>query len=146
MPSPTNQQSHMDTFMGRAPALDSDGFIDDIAMKLNVVAKTADYTVKHSESGTFFTTEGATAAVNFTLPAAASGLVYWFFSAEDVNMTVTADTADTMVAMNDVAADSIAFSTTSEKIGGAIMAVSDGSKLKRSRDAFRLKPLNVLTY
>lgn len=128
MPTPSSRQSQMPVFMGKAAGVDSDHQIDDIAFKLNVVAKTSDYTVLASESGTLFTTEGATANVNFTLPSAADGLVYWFFAAEDYNLTVTADTADTLIAFNDVAADSVAFSTASEKIGGAFMVFSDGSK------------------
>ena len=43
-------------------------------------------------------------------------------------MTITADTADTMVTFNDDAADSVAFSTSSEKVGGAAFVFSDGSK------------------
>lgn len=96
-----------------------------------VSAKTADYTVKESECGTLFTTTGASAAVNFTLPTADAdnvGLWYEFFNAADQNMTITSGTADKMVVFNDVAADSIAFSTASEKIGGGVRVVSDGSK------------------
>ena len=93
-----------------------------------VTAKTSDYTVTAAESGTIFTTEGAGGAVNFTLPSQGAGLHYWFTNAEDQNMTITADTADTMVTFNDVAADSVAFSTSSEKVGGAAFVFSDGSK------------------
>lgn len=123
-------QTTMKTFMGRAPALDADDMVADFAWKPRVIAKTADYTVTQQESGTFFTTEGATANVNFTLPTAASGpWIFWFFCAEDFNMTITAETADTMVAFNDVAADSIAYSTASEKVGGAAMVFSSGGSV-----------------
>ncbi|MGA4923433.1 hypothetical protein, partial [Bacillus subtilis] len=37
-----------------------------------IVAKTADYTLIASDSGTIFTNQGAAGAVNFTLPALAS--------------------------------------------------------------------------
>ena len=93
-----------------------------------VTAKTSDYTVTAVESGTIFTTEGAGGAVNFTLPSQGAGLHFWFTNAEDQNMTITADTADTMVTFNDVAADSVAFSTSSEKVGGAAFVFSDGTK------------------
>jgi len=116
------------SFGGLSVGMDSDGHIDDIVYKRRVVAKTADYTVLAAESGTFFTTEGATAAVNFTLPAFADGLEFEFYNAEDVNLTVTSGTADLMVASNDVAADSVAFSTTSLKAGGSFKVVSDGVK------------------
>jgi len=121
-------QSQMPLYNGLAPGLDSNQRIDSIAFTANVVAKTADYTVLATESGTIFTTEGTTANVNFTLPAAADGLVFWFFNAEDFNLTVTADTADTLIAFNDIAADSVAYSTSSEKIGNGFMVFSDGSK------------------
>jgi hypothetical protein len=91
-------------------------------------AKTADYTVKAWESGTLFTTRGAAGAVNFTLPATPSqGLYYGFYSAANQNLKVTAGTADTMVAINDLAADSVSFETASLKIGGMIEVYGDGT-------------------
>lgn len=94
-----------------------------------IVAKTADYTVLDADTGTLFTTTGATGAVNFTLPAAEKvGLHYEFFNTVDQNMTVTAGTADTMVVFNDVAADSVSYSTSSEKIGGGFRVIADGTK------------------
>jgi len=93
---------------------------------IRVVAKTADYTVLESDHGTLFTTEGAASTVNFTLPATADLPTGWtaeFFSVAAGAMTVTAGTADTLVVFNDAAADSIAFSTTSEIIGAHIKVV-----------------------
>jgi hypothetical protein len=113
-----------------APGLNADGFISNIAFLWRVSAKTANYTVNENESGTIFTTQGATAAVTFTLPATAdvtAGTFYIFYNAEDVNMTVTAGTADTMTTLNDVAADSVALSTTSLKAGGAFLVFFDGT-------------------
>jgi len=113
------EQTMMGTFMGRAPALNQYSQIANLAWIPKVVAKTADYTVLAKDSGTIYTTEGATAAVNFTLPAASDGpWIFDFYSAEDVAMTVTAETADTLVCFNDVAADSIAFSTASRASTG----------------------------
>lgn len=43
-----------------------------------VVAKTANYTVKATEIGATFTNKGATGAVTFALPAATVGLWYRF--------------------------------------------------------------------
>lgn len=91
-------------------------------------AKTADYTVLEADNGTLFTTRGAAGAVNFTLPATAKkGLHYGFFSAADQNMTVTSGTADTVTCFNDLTADSVAFSTSSEKIGGMFEVFGDGT-------------------
>jgi hypothetical protein len=93
-------------------------------------AKTADYTCTVNDSGTIFHTTGATAAVNFTLPAIGDGPFHFtFIAGADVDLTVTAETADTMVTYNDLAADSIAFSTSSEKIGGAVDVFCDGVTL-----------------
>lgn len=94
----------------------------------DVKAKTADYTVTEGDNNTLFTTRGAAGAVIFTLPATAKvGLRYGFFSAADQDMTVTAGTADTMVVINDLAADSIAISTANLKIGGMIEVFGDGT-------------------
>lgn len=95
-----------------------------------ISAKTADYSVLAADCGTTFTTRGAAGAVNFTLPATSTISAGWwaeFFSAADQNMTVTAATADTITAFNDLTADSIAFSTASEKIGGGVRMVWDGT-------------------
>jgi hypothetical protein len=93
-------------------------------------AKTADYTVVASDSGTVFHTTGATAAVNFTLPAINTGPWHFLFiNGADQNLTVTSATADTIVTYGDLNADSVAFSTSSEKIGGAIEVWCDGTTL-----------------
>lgn len=44
-----------------------------------VTVKTADYTVTSADSGTSFSTDGATGAVKLTLPAAVVGLTYRFY-------------------------------------------------------------------
>lgn len=94
----------------------------------NVVAKTADYTVLTTDHGTLFTNRGAGAAVTFTLPAvAAKGLRYGFYVVANQNVLVVGGTADTMVAFNDATANSVAFSTTGEKIGGMFEVFGDGT-------------------
>lgn len=123
-------QTAMKTFMGRAPALGANDQIENLAFLPRVQVKTANYTVVSADSGSIFTTTGATAAVNFTLPAIADGpFIFWFINGADQNMTVTSGTADTLVAFNDLTADSVAFSTASEKIAGAIMVVCDGTTI-----------------
>jgi len=89
---------------------------------------TADLTITEAMAGTEFHAAGA-GAVNFTLPATAkAGLEYRFYNTVDQNMTITAGTADTMIVYNDIAADSVALSTSSEKIGGSFRVVGNGSK------------------
>ena len=96
---------------------------------LKIVVKTASYTITSADFGTVFTTRGATGAVTFTLPAAASknkGEWVLFANVVDQNMIV-AGADEGIVTFNDLTADSIAFQTASEKIGGAFLAISDGT-------------------
>lgn len=126
----SNSTNGMNTFMGRAAGLNEYGQIPALAWTPKVTAKTTSYTVLAAESGTIFTTTGATAALTFTLPAISDGpFVFYFLSGADVAMTVTAETVDTMVTFNDLAADSVALSTASEIIGGGVMVVCDGTTL-----------------
>ena len=100
--------------------------------KVRVQTKTTDYTCLESDSGSFFTNYGATVDTTFTLPATAdmvAGEFFVFMSAVNaIEFKVAGGTADTLVAFNDAAADSVAFSTSGEYIGGWIMAVCDGSR------------------
>lgn len=75
-------------------------------------------TVTAAENGTLFL---ATGACTFTLPTLAPGLCYGFFNQVDADMVVASAVADTIIALNDLAADSLAFSTMSEKIGGFLV-------------------------
>ena len=96
----------------------------------NVVAKTADYTVTDADNDTLFTNTGAAGAVNFTLSGTdhtKKGLRYGFYVTADQNVTITGGTADKMYTFNDAAADSVAFSTSSQKIGGYVEVYSDGA-------------------
>lgn len=128
MPSATTIQSHMDTFNGLAPGLDTNHIIDNLAFMLNVVAKTTDYTITAAESGTFFSSEGATADIEFTLPAVSGldGFVCWVYNAEDIECLVTAP-ADSLVAFNNAAADGTSFTTASNQAGAGWMFVCDGT-------------------
>lgn len=96
-----------------------------------VVAKTAAYTIKPpmDACGTVFTNRGATGGVTFTLPAPNLGLAgYWyrFKGLADFAITVASETADTLIALDDIAADSVAIATANEIIGGEIEAFCDG--------------------
>ena len=128
MPVPSTQQSYMNLNKAFSPMVDTDGVLRNFIFSPRFATKTAAYTVTAKESGTVFVTTGATAAVAFTLPAIDSSRpwVFTFISGADVDMTVATATADTMVVYNDLTADSIAFSTSSEKIGGVIDIWSDG--------------------
>jgi hypothetical protein len=91
-------------------------------------AKTDAYTVKQSESGTIFTTRGATKHIVFTLPQKKAGLTYRFLNLVDYNMTIVPDTVHTLLTFNNtITAHSAAFSTTSEKKGAACEVLCDGT-------------------
>lgn len=95
----------------------------------NVLAKTAAYSVTEADNGTLFTTTGAAGDITFTLPTTAKiGLRYGFYATTDNALTVVAGTADTMVAFNDAAADSVEFTTAGDQIGGYFEVIGDGSK------------------
>lgn len=93
-----------------------------------VQSKAADYTVVAADNHKFFT--AITGAVNFTLPTLAVGLEFTFFNAVDANMTVTSAAGDDMITANDLAADSVAFSTTGDKIGGCVRVIADVAAAK----------------
>lgn len=125
----TNELTNrMELWEGHAPAVDGDGILRNLIFSPRFITKTASYTVQARETGTVFVTTGATAAVTFTLPAinASYPFVFTFINGADQNMVVATETADTLVTYNDLAADSIAFSTSSEKIGGVVDIWSDG--------------------
>lgn len=77
-----------------------------------------------------YTNAGESGAVTFTLPDDPhKDLAYYFYVEADANVIVTA-TATEMFALNNAAATSVAFSTSSQKIGGALACIGDGSKWK----------------
>lgn len=94
-----------------------------------VVAKTANYTVNPNldSAGTIFTNAGAAGTITFTLPAITSraflGFWYRFRGVADQTVTVATAVADTLLTLNDVAADSLSFSTGGQKIGAEIEAI-----------------------
>lgn len=105
---------------------------DDLRQEVSldrVVAKTAGYTVLSTDNHTVFTTEGAAGAVVFTLPTPARGYRFRFLNAVNQNMTVAAP-AGLLIAFNNAAATSIAFSTAGNMIGAGVevTVTADGTK------------------
>ncbi|MES2792741.1 MAG: head decoration protein [Planctomycetota bacterium] len=109
---------------------------------IRVVNKAADYTVTVADNDTLFT---ASAAVNFTLPTLAAGLNYSFYNLADSNLTITASTGDTIITDGDAAADSVAFSTSSHKIGGGVRFVANADASKWLTFFQGAAPANVVT-
>lgn len=94
------------------------------------VAKTANYTIVNGDNGKMFTNEGASGAVTFTLPAVARGLVFFFFVYADQTVTVQRAGSNVLVTTNNAAAVSVAFSTSSEKIGSCVKVFSNAAGSK----------------
>lgn len=107
------------------------------------IAKTADYTVTEADNGTLFTNTGAGGAVIFTLPALQAGLVYEFLVVADQTVTVASAAGDDIVAFNDASADSLAFSTGGQKIGGHLVLRTNAAGTKWYVD--NLSPGNTIT-
>lgn len=87
----------------------------------------ASYTVVPDDNGSLIT---VSAAATITLPAPADaykGMWVKIVNLTDTDLTIASGTADTLVTLADAAADTVAFSTISEKIGAAVEAVCDGS-------------------
>lgn len=117
-------------YSNMSPGLDSRGMAYPFSWMPRIAAKTGDYTCLATESGTLFTNVGATKAITFTLPAISLGpWQFWFAVGADQSITVAGGTADTMITFNDAAADSLAFSTASEKLGGVMWAFCDGTSM-----------------
>lgn len=124
------QTNGMPIFMGRAPGLNAYDQIPNLSWLPKIANKLAAYTVLASESGMIFSNVGATTLVVYTLPAIGDGpWVYFFVAGEDFAIRIDAETVGTMRTFNDVAANSLAFSTSSEIVGGGVMCFSDGTSL-----------------
>jgi hypothetical protein len=99
-----------------------------------MVARATNYTVNPlvDRAGTVFTTRGAAGAVVFTLPVISPGQLVGYFveflNVVDQNMSIVAPVADTLVTVNDAAADSVIFSTSNQKIGARALAQWDGTQ------------------
>lgn len=61
--------------------------------RTTIITKSADYTVKTTDSGQLFSNS---ASVNFTMPAAAKGLIYRFVVGTTAYLKVTATNGDTI--------------------------------------------------
>jgi hypothetical protein len=92
--------------------------------------KAASFTATAADSGKVFLIIGATAAVNVTLPAIDTGPFHFrVINCSDQSLTLTSVVADTIITFNDLNADSVAFSTSGEKIGGHAEVLCNGTKL-----------------
>ena len=95
--------------------------------RMQVIAKASTATLTAAQSGSVMVSSGGSAVV-LTTPAVAAGLHYWIINGQDQDLTITAGGTDTMVTFNDVEADSVAYATSNEKVGGGAFIISDGTK------------------
>jgi hypothetical protein len=111
---------------------------------LRTSGKTADYTCLVGDSGTIFTTRGATGAVIFTLPTATyKGWWAIFVAGAAQNLTVTNGTVDTLIALADVDADGLAIDA--NQPGNAIFVFCDGTRYHASMMANLATDFTVAT-
>lgn len=101
-----------------------------LGLPLREIAKDDDYTVLASDNGTLFTTLGAAGAVVFTLPAIAQGLAFEFLNLVDQNMSIVSAAGDDIVWVDDLAADSLTFVTTDQKIGAHVLLYANAAGTK----------------
>lgn len=86
--------------------------------------QTANYTITAADSGAILTNGGAAGAIAFTLPTAAvafEGVYFWVFVVTGQTVTVTCNSAGDLVILNDASANSMAWVTGGQLIGGWAM-------------------------
>lgn len=76
---------------------------------------------------TLFWSPAGTATATLPANGAASGAWFDLILLTNQTVTISAATADTLITLNDTAADSVAFSTASVKIGAMVRFISNGS-------------------
>ncbi len=92
--------------------------------------KTANYTVVASDNLSMFNTLGAGAEVDFTLPAIANGYFFGFANQAAQIMKVSSAEGSNMIALNNLTATSVAFSTGGQEIGGIVWVYSNPAGTK----------------
>lgn len=105
------------------------GFLGPFLREVPVTQAASPYLISASENGTLFTTTGASGAVTFTLPTVAPGLRYAFYNTVDQNITINGMAGNGIV-FNNAAANSIAYSTSGQKIGVGILIESNAAGTK----------------
>lgn len=94
----------------------------------DAVALTASQTLTADDHNFLFTNTGASGAVVATLPALQRGLTFWFYTTVAQSFQYASAAGGDLVYLNDAAANSVSFSTSSEIIGGGAMVYCDGTK------------------
>ena len=74
-----------------------------------------------------FYSPGGAAAITLPANGAAAGSIMDVIVLTNQTVVISAATVDTLITVNDTAADSVAFQTTSEKIGSHVRFISTGT-------------------
>jgi len=93
------------------------------------VAKTANYQILSTDNGTSFSNAGAAGTVTLTLPPNAPGLSFTFNAVVAQTLKVASTEGGNIVALNNAAANAVAFQTASQIIGGSMIVYSTESGL-----------------
>ncbi len=121
---------HADEYLARRQLAAQGCILDDdpqnrlSGVNLRNIAKTVTGGILATENGARFIVNGSGAVV-LTLPAIQAGLRYSFLNIADQNLTIASVAGDDMIIVNDIEADSIAFSTSSNKIGARLTTVAE---------------------
>lgn len=111
---------HAQEYLARRQLVSAGFVLDDDPMGYlggkgqRVEHKATDYTIVAADNGKKFF---ATAAATFTLSALKAGLEFEVEQTADANLSVASAEGDNIVTIHDAATDSVAFSTSSQKIG-----------------------------
>jgi hypothetical protein len=92
--------------------------------------KTANYAITAADNMTAFTTLGAGAEVDFTLPPIANGYYFGFFNQAAQILKVISNEGTNIIALNNLTATSVAFSTGGQQIGAALSIFSNAAGTK----------------
>lgn len=93
--------------------------------------KTANYTISVLQDNLcLFTNLGAVGEVDFTLPPIANGLGFWFSDQAAQTMKVISNEGANIIALNNLVASSLAFSTGGQQIGGGLFVYSNSAGTK----------------
>lgn len=119
---------HADEYLARRSLAAAGCVLDDDPQQVlcgrrkRYITKAADFTVLATENGATYLI--GTANATATLPAIKPGLEFDFLRTSDHNTVVTSAEGDNIIVGNDASADSITFSTASQKIGAGVRVKS----------------------
>ncbi len=107
--------------------------------------KTANYAVTANDNFTVFDNTGATGTVTFTLPPIANGYYFAFRGAAAQTLAVTSFEGANIIALNNLTANTLTFSTGGQQIGAMVTLFSNaaGTKWIASNDSAGVAALTV---